>query len=56
MRTNGDMMTLNLTRHQVCDLLLAATFASNESGAEKWDKLHEAIKLQLDAFDEEGNE
>ena len=47
-------MTLNLTRHDVCNLELACLAAKELASDEgkKWDRLHEALKEQLKAFDE----
>lgn len=47
-------MTLTLTRKDVCDLLLACLAADDAAGgnAKKWDKLHNNLKKQLNAFDE----
>lgn len=45
------MYTLNLTRSELCDLLLATTFVSQHSGAKKWKALHDEIKKQLDEQD-----
>lgn len=52
MTPNQKSMTLKLTRIDVCDLLLACTTVADESGAEKWGKLHEKLLNQLDDFDE----
>lgn len=48
--TNQRTMTLKLRRIDVCDLMLACTALSDR--AEKWTRLHEVLKAQLDAFDE----
>lgn len=46
------MYTLNLTRFQLCDLLLATTYAKKGSNTpEKWKALHDEIKKQLDEQD-----
>lgn len=45
------MYTLNLTRSELCDLLVATTAAYHESRAEKWKFLHDEIKKQLDEQD-----
>lgn len=50
---NYEEMTLTLTRIEVCDLLLACISAEEVSGAEKWMKLHDKIKKQLDKADEQ---
>lgn len=51
--TNETKITLDLTRKDVCDLLLACLAAkelSNGSG-EKWSNLHAVIKNQLTESD-----
>lgn len=46
------MYTLNLTRSELCDLLLATTCAKNASNTpKKWKALHDEIKKQLDEQD-----
>ena len=45
------MYTLNLTRSELCDLLIATTAAYHGSRAEKWKVLHDEIKRQLDEQD-----
>lgn len=45
------MYTLNLTRSELCYLLIATTVASHGSRAEKWKALHDEIKRQLDEQD-----
>lgn len=53
MRNSMTMSTLNLTRLETCDLLLACLAARDEAndGGEKWQRLHDKIKAQLDEFD-----
>lgn len=45
--------TINITRGEICDLLLACTNAeqSANDGGKKWIKLHDKIKMQLDKLD-----
>ena len=50
MTYNMRTRTLKLSRIQVCDLLIATT-ALREFG-EKWEKLHDEIRNQLDKQDE----
>lgn len=41
--------TLQLRRIDICDLMLACTAAKQLSnGAEKWDRLHDELKRQLE--------
>lgn len=49
MRKNSDMMTLELRRIDVCDLLIA-TGLLREEGL-KWGCLHDVLLEQLDRFD-----
>ena len=67
---NGMTVHVKMTRHELCDLLLATTgekcsfmvFLHNatdentkkiaEGGIRKWERLHDMLKEQLDAFDE----
>lgn len=44
--------TIKITRIELCDLLLACWAAEEKSGAEKWAKLHDKLRAQLDAIDE----
>jgi len=51
---NNKIMTLELKRIDVCDLLLACLAAkemANDEG-KKWTRLHDELKDQLKAFDE----
>lgn len=44
--------TLQLRRIDICDLMLACTAAKQLSnGAEKWDRLHDELKRQLEELD-----
>jgi len=49
---NQKTMTLKLKRIDVCDLMLACTIIGQGTDAKKWGKLHDMLKVQLDAFDE----
>lgn len=52
---NYKIMTLELNRIDVCDLLLACLSAAenaNDKGS-KWIRLHDKIKSQLESFDRE---
>ena len=50
---NDKTYTVKITRHELCDLLLATTAASeNSGGAKKWSELHETLKAQLIKQDE----
>lgn len=50
-------MTIKLRRIDVCDLLLACTYASHSACAgEKWIKLHDMLKDQLEEFDAKHDE
>lgn len=55
MKTNESKMKVTLTRKQVIDLMIALTSTEYEAndGGEKWNKLHEELKKQLEKFDEE---
>lgn len=46
-------LTINvkMKRIELCDLMLACTILVDRTGAEKWKKLHDELKQQLDAFD-----
>ena len=52
MTYNQRTMTVKLERIDVCDLLLACTALEQETGAKKWDDLHNKLKATLEAFDE----
>lgn len=46
--------TINVTRKQICDLILACHAASEMSGgAEKWSELRNNLKQQLADLDEQ---
>lgn len=49
--------TINLTRADICDLLLACLAAESISdGAKKWRKLHEKLKALLKELDKQLDE
>lgn len=52
MTYNQRTMTVKLERIDVCDLMLACTVIADETGAEKWSKLHDKLLAMIDAFDE----
>ena len=52
MTYNASTMKVELSRIEVCDLLIACLAAEHETGAKKWRSLHEKLKAQLEAFDE----
>ena len=51
MTLNEKTYTLKISRIELCDLLIACTAASEESGAKKWDELHAKLMEQLEAQD-----
>ena len=52
MTYNQKTVTLKLKRIDVCDLMLACTAIAEETGANKWNELHDNLLAILDAFDE----
>lgn len=50
---NEKTVNLKLRRIDVCDLLIACNAAQDESGAEKWKKLHDKLREMLEAWDED---
>lgn len=52
MTYNQRTVKLNLTRIDLCDLLLACTAIAEETDGKKWIALHEKLKDILDEFDE----
>ena len=55
---NYKTMNVELNRIDVCDLLLACLAAkelANDEGS-KWERLHDKLKAQLEAFDKENND
>lgn len=53
MMLNEMNVPMELKRIDVCDLMLACTICSLNTGAEKWDLLHEKLVGILDKFDAE---
>lgn len=50
--------TINVTRGEICDLLLACTmseFGANDGG-KKWARLHEKLEKQLEELDRQLDE
>ena len=50
---NEKEMTIDLTRNEVCDLMLACATNYLRSHNEKWVKLHDKLKVVRDKLDEE---
>ena len=52
---NSFKTTINVTRLEICDLLLACMAAKELSndGGKKWDRLHEKLKEQLEKLDDQ---
>lgn len=48
---NAKTVNMKLTRADVCDLLIALTCCQNESGAKKWDDLHDKVRGILEELD-----
>ena len=46
---NHRTVTVKITRHELCDLLLATTALSDQG--KKWGELHDKLRAQLNAFD-----
>ena len=53
MLRNHRTMTLKLSRHEVCDLLIALAAAKDASNAKRWEELHDRIRSMLADFDKE---
>ena len=53
MLRNHRTMTLKLSRHEVCDLLIALAAAKDASNAKRWEELHDKIRSMLADFDKE---
>ena len=53
MLRNHRTMTLKLSRHEVCDLLIALAATKDESNAKRWEELHDRIRSMLADFDKE---
>ena len=50
---NERIVNVRITRHQLCDLLIACDAVYEASGAEKWEHLHDELEQILNIFDEE---
>jgi len=52
---NNSIINIELTRIEVCDLLIACTTTRNTAndGGRKWERLHDNIKQQLKETDKE---
>ena len=50
---NQKIVTLQLKRIEICDLLIATTHISHEVKADKWSKLHDKLYKILNDFDKE---
>ena len=48
---NEMTMNVKMKRIKLCDLMLACTVLAESSGNEKWEKLHDELKQQLEEFD-----
>ena len=53
MLRNHRAMTLKLSRHEVCDLLIALAAVKDASNAKRWEELHDRIRSMLADFDKE---
>ncbi len=53
MLRNHRTMTMKLSRHEVCDLLIALAAAKDASNAKRWEELHDRIRSMLADFDKE---
>ena len=53
MTLNQKEMTLELTRIEVCDLMLACGLLGNPNFDNKWDRLHDKLREMIDEFDKE---
>ena len=53
MLRNHRTITLKLSRHEVCDLLIALAAAKDASNAKRWEELHDKIRSMLADFDKE---
>ena len=53
--TNQFKTTLNVTRIDICDLLLACLAARDHAndGGQKWIKLHDKLQTQLEELDQQ---
>lgn len=50
--------TIRVQRIEICDLMLACLVAKNNAndGGEKWEKLHDKLKAQLEDLDRQLDE
>lgn len=55
---NDFKTTVNVTRIEICDLLLACLAAKEmaNDGGKKWDRLHDKLKEQLEELDSQLDE
>ena len=53
MLRNHRMMTLKLTRMDVCNILIALTATKEANDGQRWGEVHEKVKLALMEFDKE---
>ena len=53
MLRNHRIMTLKLTRMDVCNILIALTATKEANDGQRWDEVHEKVKLALMEFDKE---
>ena len=49
---NQKTMSVKLSRSNVCDLMIACAWAARDGDGEKWKKLHDILREQVEAFDE----
>lgn len=47
---NEKTVTVKMTRHELCDIILACTML-DRNGDHKWSALHDKLREQLDAHD-----
>lgn len=52
MMPNEMIVNVKIKRGDLCDLILACTAAYEDTGAKKWDQLHDKLWMILDQFDE----
>lgn len=48
---NQKTITVKLSRGDVCELMIACAWAARDGDGEKWKKLHDILREQVDAFD-----
>ena len=56
MTLNERTVKTNLKRIDLCDLMIACTVLGNETGAKKWNDLHDKIEAIINKFDKEHEE